>query len=162
MIQRAPGSELIARFELATSSLPIRQRSFSCVVSCRLFVRVSLNYQASCGFSVRLVSSREIHHLYMIFGVVVGFWWGFVACTPTESTGPVDNLYCIMIHFPAAAAFNASLTTCPALRIDSLLAWEYIRSVTAGSECPRRALTDVTSAPLVIATEADVCLSKCG
>ena len=54
----------------------------------------------------------------------------------------------------------ASLTVCPALRMESGFAWVYIRSVTDESECPSLALTEATSAPLVMATLADVCRSK--
>ena len=57
---------------------------------------------------------------------------------------------------------RASLTACPALRIESGFACVYIRSVTDESECPSLALTEATSAPLVMATLADVCRSKCG
>lgn len=44
----------------------------------------------------------------------------------------------------------------------SSLAWAYIRSVVLLSECPSRAATLTTSAPLVMARLADVWRSLCG
>ena len=69
--------ELIARFELATSSLPtIFNSVFHFVSFCLLSARIVL-FQCFLGLSFRLVLSRVISIFGGVFGGVVGFWWGF-------------------------------------------------------------------------------------
>ena len=65
--------ELIARFELATSSLPKFNNPFFRVVSFCLLSARTVYYQRLPAFTVRLVSSRAIPLFDGVFGDVMGF-----------------------------------------------------------------------------------------
>ena len=136
--------ELLPRFELGTSSLPIKYKLFSLVVGCcSLLSRIPCISMGTvfscCVLSLFIVSCNRL-----FFDARMGFVWFF------------DKTHTVRSHPVLTAFLTASRMICAALLTLSALAWVYIRRVTALSLWPSASDTLATSAPLVIATLANV------